>query len=100
MKTTIQLPDELIKEVKLRAIHEGQKLQDAIADLLRKGLSAGQRGGGKRTIVKADKLMLKRRAELTRKFISGEWGTELAGFEAGRAADRREARERDARWRQ
>lgn len=38
MKTTLDLPDELVKRVKLRAIHEGRKLKDAVADLLRKGL--------------------------------------------------------------
>jgi hypothetical protein len=97
MKTTIQLPDELIKEVKLRAIHEGQKLQEAVADLLRKGLDAKPANGA--TVVKADKAMLKRRREIGEKFISGEWGVELEGFEAGRAADRREAAERNARWR-
>jgi plasmid stability protein len=41
MKTTIDLPDALVKQVKLRALHEGRKLKDAVADLLRKGLAAG-----------------------------------------------------------
>lgn len=39
MKTTLDLPDSLVKQVKLRAIHDGRKLKDAMADLLRKGLS-------------------------------------------------------------
>ena len=39
MKTTIELPEALVKEVKLRALHEGRKLKDAVADLLRKGLA-------------------------------------------------------------
>ena len=39
MKTTLELPDALIKEVKLRALHEGQKLKDAVAELLRRGLA-------------------------------------------------------------
>ncbi|HVX84650.1 MAG TPA: antitoxin [Phycisphaerae bacterium] len=38
MKTTIDLPSELVKELKLRAIHEGKKLKDLAADLLRQGL--------------------------------------------------------------
>ena len=97
MKTTLQLPDALIKEVKVRAIHEGKKLQDAVAGLLRKGLDAEPANGA--TVVRADKAMLKRRREIAEKFISGEWGVELPEFEANRAADRREARERDARWR-
>lgn len=40
MKTTVDLPDDLMKQVKLRALREGQKLKDAVADLLRKGLAA------------------------------------------------------------
>ena len=40
MKTTVDLPDALVKEIKLRALYDGQKLKDAIADLLRKGLEA------------------------------------------------------------
>jgi hypothetical protein len=97
MKTTLDLPADLVKEVKLRAVHEGKKLKDAVAELLRKGLTAGS--AGYPTVVKADKAMLKRRREISRKFVSGEWGLELAGFEAGRAADRASARERAGRWR-
>ena len=40
MKTTLDLPDALVKQVKLRALCEGQKLKDAMAELLRKGLAA------------------------------------------------------------
>lgn len=40
MKTTLELPDALVKQVKLRALREGRKLKDAVADLLRKGLKA------------------------------------------------------------
>ena len=40
MKTTLDLPDVLVKQVKLRALQEGRKLKDAVADLLRKGLAA------------------------------------------------------------
>jgi plasmid stability protein len=39
MKTTLDLPDALVKEVKLRALQDGRKLKDAVADLLRKGLA-------------------------------------------------------------
>jgi len=39
MKTTLDLPDGLVKQVKLRAVREGRKLKDEVADLLRKGLS-------------------------------------------------------------
>jgi len=40
MKTTLELPDALVKQVKLRALRDGRKLKDAVADLLRKGLAA------------------------------------------------------------
>jgi plasmid stability protein len=40
MKTTLDLPDALVKQVKLRAVREGRKLKDLVADLLRKGLAA------------------------------------------------------------
>jgi plasmid stability protein len=40
MKTTLDLPDALVKQVKLRALQDGRKLKDAVADLLRKGLAA------------------------------------------------------------
>jgi plasmid stability protein len=40
MKTTLDLPDALVKQVKLRAKREGRKLKDMVADLLRKGLAS------------------------------------------------------------
>jgi plasmid stability protein len=40
MKTTLDLPEDLVREIKLRAVHHGQKLKDAVAELLRKGLAA------------------------------------------------------------
>ncbi len=42
MKTTLDLPDTLVKQVKLRALRDGRKLKDAVADLLRKGLKAAR----------------------------------------------------------
>ena len=39
MKMTIELPDALVKQVKVRALRNGQKLKDAVADLLQKGLA-------------------------------------------------------------
>jgi hypothetical protein len=45
MKTTLELPDALVKQVKLRALREGKKLKDAVADLLRKGLEATTESG-------------------------------------------------------
>lgn len=39
MKTTLDLPDDLLREVKIRAVKENRRLKDAVADLLRRGLS-------------------------------------------------------------
>lgn len=41
MKTTLDLPDDLMRAIKIRAVKENRKLKDAIADLLRRGLSRG-----------------------------------------------------------
>lgn len=40
MKTTLELPDELFRRVKLHAVHRNQKLKDAIAQLLELGMAA------------------------------------------------------------
>jgi plasmid stability protein len=39
MKTTLDLPDDLARAVKIRAVEENRKLKDVIADLLRRGLA-------------------------------------------------------------
>ncbi len=38
MKTTVELPDDLMRAVKMRAIEEDRKLKDVMAELLRQGL--------------------------------------------------------------
>jgi plasmid stability protein len=38
MKTTLDLPDELIREVKLRAVVQGRTVKDLVAEFLRQGL--------------------------------------------------------------
>lgn len=40
MKTTVDLPDDLMREIKVRAARTDRKLKDAMADLLRRGLAA------------------------------------------------------------
>lgn len=40
MKTTLELPDELMRRIKLRAVHRNQKLKDAVAQLLEAGIAA------------------------------------------------------------
>jgi plasmid stability protein len=39
VKTTLELPDDLMREVKIRAVRDNRKLKDAVADLLRRGLA-------------------------------------------------------------
>ena len=38
MKTTLDLPDDLIRAIKIRAVKGNRKLKDEIASLLRRGL--------------------------------------------------------------
>ena len=38
MKTTLDLPNDLVREIRLRAVNEGKKLKDVVADLIRRGL--------------------------------------------------------------
>ncbi len=40
MKTTLDLPDDLVKELKLRSVHERRKLKDVAAQAIRRGLQA------------------------------------------------------------
>jgi plasmid stability protein len=39
MKTTLDLPPELIREMKLRAAGEGRKLRDVATEIFRRGLA-------------------------------------------------------------
>lgn len=38
MKTTLDLPDELVRQVKLRAVVQGRTVKDLVAEFLRLGL--------------------------------------------------------------
>ena len=42
MKTTLDLPDDLMREIKMRAVREDRTLKDLIAHLLRRGLAANE----------------------------------------------------------
>ncbi len=97
MKTTLDLPDDLVKEIKLRAVHDGKKLKETAAELLRKGLNVETKHSP--ATVRVGKKILKRRKTITRKFISGEWGVELAGIEASRTADRQKESQRAKAYR-
>ncbi len=93
MKTTLELPIDLMRDIERRASQEGRQINEAAVDLLRKGLAAPTAAG------LAGAAMLERRAQVTQKFLSGEWGVALAGFEVARAADRAAAGKRNAAWR-
>ncbi|MDP9181913.1 MAG: antitoxin [Actinomycetota bacterium] len=38
MKTTLDLPDELMRAVKIRAVNEGRRIKDVMAELIVRGL--------------------------------------------------------------
>lgn len=38
MKTTLELPDELVRAVKIRAVNEGRRIKDVMAELISRGL--------------------------------------------------------------
>lgn len=44
VKTTLELPDELLRAAKIRAANEGRRLKDVVADLLRRGLAEEPKG--------------------------------------------------------
>lgn len=80
MKITVEFPDSEVKEI-CRVTGEKKK------------------GPAIRKLV-TDALRLKRRAALVEKFVSGEWGVELAGLEEAHAADRQADSLRAKRWRE
>jgi plasmid stability protein len=43
MKITLELPDELVKRLKVRAVRDGRKLKDTAADVLKAGLAVSAR---------------------------------------------------------
>jgi plasmid stability protein len=87
MVTALDLPQDLVEDIQSRAAQEGRRIDETAAELLRAGLAASSRG----TVVNADAAMIEKRKQIVEKFLSGEWGTEFAEFEAGRAADRKSA---------
>ena len=38
MKTTLELPDELVREVKIRAVFQGRTFKDLVTEFVRQGL--------------------------------------------------------------
>jgi plasmid stability protein len=39
MKTTIEIPDDLFRQLKMKAVQEGRSMKDLLTELLRRGLS-------------------------------------------------------------
>ncbi|MGH7957061.1 MAG: hypothetical protein ACREH8_08620 [Opitutaceae bacterium] len=79
MKVTVDIPDSDLEEV---CFFTGERKKGpALLKLIN------------------DALMLKRREKLSRKFISGEWGVKLDGFEAGRSGDVQAAKSQAKKWR-
>jgi len=44
MKTTLELPDDLMRRVKVRAASSDRKLKDTVEELIRRGLDASEAG--------------------------------------------------------
>jgi hypothetical protein len=71
-------------------------MQEAVVQLLRQALAADpDRSAGDDAAAR-----LARRREMTQKFLTGEWGVELAGYEAACETDRRTEQERADAWRE
>lgn len=70
MKTTLDLPEELVREMKIRAAKEGRKLREVATEVIRRGLSAPeQKAPGKGKLVK---LPLFKGGTATRQFTPEE----------------------------
>jgi hypothetical protein len=79
MKITVEIPESELREI-CRVTGEHKK------------------GPAIRKLV-TDALQMKRRERFAQKFISGEWGVDLKGFEASQAADRNADTEGERGWR-
>jgi len=44
MKTTLELPDDLMRRIKIRAATTNRKLKDTVEELIRRGLEAAEAG--------------------------------------------------------
>lgn len=46
VKTTMDLPEELVREMKFRAVREGRKLREVAEEIFRRGLAASAHSAG------------------------------------------------------
>jgi len=97
MTTTLDLPDDLIEDIQLHAAQGGRGFEETVAELLRAGLAASC--SRPVSAIPADASMLNKRRRIAERFRTGEWGTDLSGFEEGRVADRDAAEKRERAWR-
>jgi hypothetical protein len=79
MKITVEISDSELKE-------------------LRKLTGERKKGPAIRKVV-VDALKLRRRREMNEKFLSGEWGVELKGYEEAQKKDKEDQEEMERRWR-
>ena len=86
MKTTLDLPGDLVREIKLRAVREGSKLKDTMAELLRAGMRArSSRTASKSSRVKLPLVQCRKMADITPEQVAAallkqeaEWHHEAA----------------------
>ena len=56
MKTTLELPDPLMRQVKIRAASQGRKLKDVVTELIQRGLEFSGRQKAQTTpVIEQDK---------------------------------------------
>ena len=90
MKTTFDLPEDLVRKMKLRAVREGKKLKEVATEVVRRGLEAPPTGKAPTgTRVKLPLIMCERAApdaelnpeQITEVLVSqeAEWSDEAAG---------------------
>ena len=65
MKTTLELPDDIMHRIKLRAVHRKRKLKDEIAQLLEAGLAIAPSAEAPRKLPKPVRLRGQRPLTIT-----------------------------------
>jgi plasmid stability protein len=72
VKTTLDLPEELVREMKIRAAREGRKLREIATEIFQRGLSAPEPKPKAATKGKQVKLPLLKGGTATRQFTPAE----------------------------
>lgn len=86
MKTTLDLPEQLVREMKLRAVREGRKLKEVARDALTAGLAAGEGPARKPVEIVKDKktglpvIRCQRAANLTPRRVAEILAMQEAGW--------------------